>query len=201
MVDYLLSGSTWWISLLFIHIERTLWTVLSLVVHIKHIYKTISRFMWFWTHYFECEKKMEQDYLDGSVFAMVFLRAIYASAAVLNMIFLTADISLNIDIGLLIPGTEKYLYFSLELIFILEQLELYILSPPWPDFQKDSGEIRSIPPKLFILHIKKVIFELKPILILIDIVTFFHVKESAVRYIKWFMSCTKNCLKKARNYF
>ena len=35
----------------------------------------------------ECENKMEQKYLDGSEFAMVFLRAIDAGAAALQMLF------------------------------------------------------------------------------------------------------------------
>ena len=35
----------------------------------------------------ECENKMEQNYLDGSAFAMVMLRAKDTGAAVLHMLF------------------------------------------------------------------------------------------------------------------
>ena len=44
---------------------------------------------------------MDQNYLDSSAFAVVFLRAKDAGAAVLNMLFLTPGISFDVDLGLL----------------------------------------------------------------------------------------------------
>ena len=54
------------------------------MIHIKHIYKNF-----FASCVRECEweKKTEQNYLNGSAFAMVFLRAKDAGAAVLHMLF------------------------------------------------------------------------------------------------------------------
>ena len=47
------------------------------------------------------------------LFAIVFLRAKYAGAAVLHALFWTPRISLNIDLGLVKPGANN-LYFSVK---------------------------------------------------------------------------------------
>ena len=44
----------------------------------------------------ELEKKIEQVYLDGSAFAIVFLRAKHAGGTVLHMQLWTLDISFNV---------------------------------------------------------------------------------------------------------
>ena len=54
---------------------------------------------------FECKKKMKENYLDGLDFAMVFLWAKYASAAVPKTLFWTPDILFKIDLGVTTPGT------------------------------------------------------------------------------------------------
>ena len=71
---------------------------------------------------------------------------------------------------------KKRLVLSGELIFELKRIEQATLSPPWPDFQKIPGENLSILPKNAILYLIKNIFKIKPALVLIAQVTFFHVK-------------------------
>ena len=56
----------------------------------------------------DCEKKLEQNYTDSSAFAMIFLQAKHACAAMTKMFFWTPDISFNIDSGLLIPNTKNF---------------------------------------------------------------------------------------------
>ena len=55
------------------------------------------------------QKKMEQSYLDESVFAMVFLRAKDIDEAVFNMLFWTPDFLFINDLGLTNPEN----FFSL----------------------------------------------------------------------------------------
>ena len=51
--------------------------------------------------------KIEQKSLDGSASEIVSLQAKYAGAAVLHMLFLTSDISINVDLGLVNTGTSN----------------------------------------------------------------------------------------------
>ena len=76
---------------------------------------------------------MKQNYLDGSLFAILFLQGKHAIAALLKMLFWTPDFSLDIDIGLL---NYKYSFYGRNLIFDFELFELAILSPACPDFLK-----------------------------------------------------------------
>ena len=50
---------------------------------------------------------MEQNTLRGLAFAIVFLRAKLAGAAVLKVVFLTPDLYFNIDLGLTALETKK----------------------------------------------------------------------------------------------
>ena len=54
-----------------------------------------------------CDKKIEQNYSDGSAFAIVFLGAKHAGATVLYMHVLTQDILFNIDIWLVNHATKS----------------------------------------------------------------------------------------------
>ena len=83
---------------------------------------------------------MEQKYVDGSAFAMMFLRDENADAAVVKMLFWTPDISFNIYLGLIYqPGDKKVLLLSRESIVELRRPEPITSSPPWPDFQKKKS--------------------------------------------------------------
>ena len=59
------------------------------------------------TRDFQGEMKIEQNYLDGSAFAIVLPRAKYGGTAVLKMLFCTPNVSFNIDLRLMTSGTEK----------------------------------------------------------------------------------------------
>ena len=50
---------------------------------------------------------MEQNYLNGSKFATLFLRAKHACEAVLKMLSWTSDISFIIDLGLMTSGRNN----------------------------------------------------------------------------------------------
>ena len=58
-------------------------------------------------------KENGENCLDGSAYAIVFLRAKYAGATELHMQILTHDISFNIDLSLMYYGTKTF-YFSVE---------------------------------------------------------------------------------------
>ena len=76
----------------------------------------------------ESEMKMEQHSLDGSVFALVFLQAKHAGAAVLTclvfhglnmfgramllMLFWTPDMLFNIDLGPMNPDAENFQFLE-----------------------------------------------------------------------------------------
>ena len=54
---------------------------------------------------------MEQKYLDGSAFALIFLRTKHAGAAVLKMLFRAPDIFFMIDLGLRHPDQKMGMIF------------------------------------------------------------------------------------------
>ena len=76
------------------HYEQrlALWYTSSKCLYIK--------FLRILTRDWECNKKFEENYLEGSAFAIVFLRVKHAGATVLHKQFLTHDISFKIDICL-----------------------------------------------------------------------------------------------------
>ena len=78
---------------------------------------------------------MEQNCFDRWSFAIVFLRAKHAGAVVVKMLFLTPPISWNIDLPPMTQGTKKLLPVIVW-IAKLKQLELALLSPPWPDSEE-----------------------------------------------------------------
>ena len=84
---------------------KPLWKVFRFVVHFKHIYMYI--FLRSWSHACECKKKVEQNCLDGSAFAIVFLRARHAVATVLHMQQWTHHIPLNMDLWFMNLGPKN----------------------------------------------------------------------------------------------
>ena len=84
----------------------------------------------------ECEKKIYQIYLEESSFPMVFLRAKDADAAVLHLFFLSLDILLNIDLGILNRETKNRQYLLKDSKLVLSRPKPVTPSPPWPHFQK-----------------------------------------------------------------
>ena len=55
----------------------------------------------------ECEKKMEQNCLDGCAFTTIILLAKQAVAAVLKKLFSTPNILFNINLALMTSMTKK----------------------------------------------------------------------------------------------
>ena len=77
------------------------------------------------------------------------------------------------------PFYKNGLFLSRELTFPLKLLESATLIPPWPE-KKNLWKIGNfhLKSRSYYLYLLKIIFPLKPIVILIDLVTFFHVKPS-----------------------
>ena len=71
---------------------------------------------------------------------------------------------------------KKFFFLSRDLIVELKLFESAILSPPWPDFYKKSSENRSNWPKKKSGFYLIFFFQIKPIMSLIDLVTFFRVE-------------------------
>ena len=103
MVYYLSSCSIWWISLLVILMQEPLWTIFGFVVLINHIYTYININTRVWV-----QNKMEQNQSDGSVFAIVFMRAKRAGAPVLKVLFWTHYMSFDTYLGLMTSRTKRY---------------------------------------------------------------------------------------------
>ena len=118
-----------------------LWTTLILVVQIKH---TKIYFLKCSAQDYECKKKVENDYLDGSTLALLFIRANGAGAAVSNKLLWIPDISLKIDLWLTSPGTENPSLPSIENFFQLKRPDPSTWSPPWHNSHKKSHWFRSI---------------------------------------------------------
>ena len=79
---------------------RLLGTTISLYTYI-YIFVAFFRIL---TRDFECDKKMEKNYLNASTLARVFLQAEPEGAGVLKMLFLISGSSFNMDIRLMTPG-------------------------------------------------------------------------------------------------
>ena len=99
-----------------IHLWGLLWTVLSFVVRIKHIYiyiyihihKYIYINFWEVVRETSSAKKTEQNYWNSLAFAILFVRV-----AVLHSTFFWApDISFNVHLGFKNPGTKKMHYLQ-----------------------------------------------------------------------------------------
>ena len=83
--------------------------------------------------------KIELNSQNCPAFAMVFLRARYASATVLQMLFRTPAIPFYVDLGLM--NHKKRSFLIGELKFELKLTKPAKLSPSCPGFQEKSGEI------------------------------------------------------------
>ena len=82
----------------------------------------------------------------------------------------------------------------------IKRPELVIKSPPWPNFQKKIVRIGWLDKKKLNFYLIKDIFLIKDGLILLGIVTFFHVKHSGFGIIEWCLSYTGNYMKKWQKF-
>ena len=102
--------------------QGQLWAVSCFVVHISHKYSVClyEKKLRSWTHAYECERKMQQNYLDGLAYAVVFPRAKHVGADVLKMLFSTSDMSFRFGLEV----TQNLLYLAENIYSTLRGLTL-----------------------------------------------------------------------------
>ena len=136
IVYYSRSGSIWWIHLLVIHGQEPLWTLFSFVVHIKQMFIIYIYELRSWARDCESEKRIEQNYFNGSAFTIICLRANHAGATVLHMPLSTYRILFDIDIWLMNHETKSVYFLAENWYSSLNCLNQPYWADPGPVFQK-----------------------------------------------------------------
>ena len=129
------------------------------------------------------------------VAAMVFLRAKYAGVAVFHLILWKPEISFNIDFGLMSLGTKNFHYLVENRYVNLDGLNHSHIRPTLARFSVTFmwESVDFTKKGVFQLYI---FFQVLKKVIVIGLLTFFHVEKSVYRNIEWFLRYIQKCMKK-----
>ena len=120
----------------------------------------------------------------------VFLRAKDAGVVVLHMLFWKPKFSFNIDLGLMNMGAKNIHYLVDNRYLISNGLNQSQQDRPSriSEEKKTMWKSLGLTKKVIFIPQKKIIFQRKTEVILIYVLTVFHVKQSYLINIKWFLS-------------